>query len=137
MSIGNPKFEIRNKSEMSESGENRPYDLQERMFVFAKNVRQFVEKLERTIGNLEDARQVIRSSGSVAANYIEANEALSKKDFQLRIKICRKEAKESRLWLRLLDTENGKADAERERERLRSESQELMNIFGAIFRKSE
>ena len=122
---------------MSESGENRPYDLEERTFVFAKDVRRFVKSLERTLGNVEDARQVIRSSGSVAANYIEANEALSKKDFQMRIEICRKEAKESRLWLRLIDTENGKPGAESERTRLEGESQELMNIVGAIFRKSE
>ena len=67
---------------MSESRENRPYDLEERTFVFARDVRRFVKLIERTIANVEDARQVIRSSGSVAANYIEANEALSKKDFQ-------------------------------------------------------
>ena len=122
---------------MSESGENRPYDLEERTFIFAKEVRRFVKKLERTLGNLEDARQLIRSSGSVAANYIEANEALSKKDFQMRIKICRKEAKESRLWLRLLDTENTPSNVETERARLLGEAHELMNIFGAIFRKTE
>ena len=96
-----------------------------------------MKSLERTLGNVEDAKQLIRSSGSVAANYIEANEVLSKKDFQMRIKICRKEAKESRLWLRLLDTENGKPGTESERARLQGESQELMNIFGSIFRKSE
>ena len=122
---------------MSESGENRPYDLEEPTFTFAKDVRRFVKQLERTLGNTEDAKQLIRSSGSVAANYIEANEALSKKDFVMRIKICRKEAKESRLWLRLVDTENGKPAADTERERLLIESQELMNIFGAIYRKSE
>ena len=135
--IRNPNIEIRNKFEMPEGGENKPYDLEERTFVFAQDVRRFVKLLERTLGNVEDARQVIRSSGSVAANYIEANEALSKKDFVMRIKICRKEAKESRLWLCLLDAENGRPSAAGERERLVNESQELMNIFGAIFRKSE
>jgi four helix bundle protein len=70
----------------------------------------------------------------VGANYIEANDSLSKKDFSLRIKICRKEAKESRFWLRLVD--NGKqTDLEEEREELINESQELMNIFGAILQK--
>ncbi len=54
-----------------------------------------VKKLSRTIGNIEEGKQVVRSSGSVGANYIEANESLSKKDFVMRIKICRKEAKES------------------------------------------
>ena len=134
--IRNPNIEIRNKSEMSESRENRPYDLEERTFAFARDVRAFIKLLERTIGNVEDARQVVRSSGSVAANYIEANESLSKKDFRMRIKIGRKEAKESRLWLRLIDTEN-RPEARAHQERLCMEGQELMNILGAIFRKCE
>ena len=121
---------------MSESGENRPYDLEERTFAFARDVRAFIKLLERTIGNVEDAKQVVRSSGSVAANYIEANESLSKKDFRMRIKIGRKEAKESRLWLRLIDTEN-RPEARAKQERLCMEAQELMNILGAIFRKCE
>ena len=134
--IRNPNIEIRNKFEMSESGENKPYDLEERTFAFARDVRAFIKLLERTIGNVEDAKQVVRSSGSVAANYIEANEALSKKDFRMRIKIGRKEAKESRLWLRLIDTEN-RPEARARQDRLCQEAQELMNILGAIFRKSE
>jgi four helix bundle protein len=85
---------------------------------------------------VEDIKQVVRSSGSVAANYIEANEALSPKDFLHRIKICRKEAKESRLWLRLLDTHEVD-NLEKQRADLRQESTELMNIFGAIIRKRE
>jgi four helix bundle protein len=121
---------------MSESGENRPYDLEDRTFVFAQDVRALIKILERTIANVEDAKQVVRSSGSVAANYIEANEALSKKDFRVKIKVCRKEAKESRLWLRLIDTEN-RPQAQSLRERLIGEAQELTNIFGAIFRKCE
>ena len=79
---------------------------------------------------------MIRSSGSVRANYIEANEALSKKDFILRIKICRKEAKESRYWLKLIDCADQNVLRDH-RSRLMAESQELMNIFGAILRKSE
>ena len=110
------------------------FDLEDRTFAFAKACRAFIKKLSRTAGNFEDSRQLIRSSGSVGANYIEANEALSKKDFILRIKICRKEAKESRYWLRLLEAA-GSLDAERTA--LVQEAQELMNIFGAIVRKSE
>ena len=110
------------------------FDLEERTFVFAKRCRVFIKTLNKTIGNIEDARQLVRSSGSVGANYIEANESLSKKDFICRLKICRKEAKETRYWLRLIET----ADApELEREALVQEAQELMNIFGAIVRKSE
>lgn len=77
------------------------YDLEERTFVFARNVRDYVKDLPRTISNIEYGKQLVRSSGSVAANYIEANESLSKKDFKMRVRICKKEAKESRLWLNL------------------------------------
>ena len=78
------------------------YDLEERTFRFAKSVCLFVRTLKRIDSNLEYSRQVIKSSSSVGANYIEANEALSKKDFLMRIKISRKEAKESHYWLRLI-----------------------------------
>ena len=95
-----------------------------------------MKKLPRTIGNIEEGKQVVRSSGSVGANYIEANESLSKKDFVMRIKICRKEAKESRYWLRLIDI-SGNGEYEEERKALIQEATELMNIFGSILRKSE
>ena|SRR5688572_30154212 len=121
---------------MSEEENEKPYDLEARTELFAKRVRAFVKRLVRIDANVIDGRQIIRSSGSVSANYIEANEALSKKDFLIRIKICRKEAKESRMWARLLDT-NGDGAMEREREALVQEAQELMNIFGSILRKSE
>ena len=115
---------------------SKQYDLEERTLRFAKDVRAFVKALPRTIANLQDIRQLVRASGSVGANYIEANESLSKNDFVMRIKISRKEAKESRYWLRLLDTgENDSAD--KTRDALIQEATELMNIFGAIVRKSE
>jgi four helix bundle protein len=112
------------------------YDLEERTFQFAKQVRQFVKLLPRTIGNVEDVKQVVRSSGSIGANYIEANDAVSRKDFLHRIKISRKEAKESIYYLKLLDT-GTKLEVESRRAELVQESAELMKIFGAILRKSE
>jgi four helix bundle protein len=81
----------------------KPRDLEDRTFEFAQSVRAFVKQLPRTVSNTEDVKQLVRASGSVAANWIEADEALSKKDFLMRVKICRKEAKESRLFLRLVD----------------------------------
>ena len=72
----------------------------------------------------------------MGANYIEANEALSKKDFLFRIKVCRKESKECRYWSRLIDLEDA-PDLESERRAIVQESQELMNIFGSIIRNSE
>lgn len=112
------------------------YDLEDRTFEFAKAVRAFVRRLKQDVANIEDSKQVVRSSGSVGANYIEANDALSKKDFVMRIKICRKEAKESRYWLRLIETFDD-AVLDTERLSLAGEAQELMNIFGAIIQKSK
>ena len=110
------------------------FDLEDRTYAFAKRCRALVKRLSKTIGNIEDARQLVRASGSIGANYIEANEALSKKDFICRIKISRKEAKESRYWLRLVEASDHTGA---ERDLLVQEAQELMNIFGAIMRKSE
>ena len=114
----------------------KQYDLEDRTQKFARDVRTLMKKLKMSYSNQEDGRQLIRSSGSVGANYIEANEALSKKDFLMRIKICRKEAKESKYWLNLLDMEYN-ADLEEMRINLRNEAVELTNIFGSILRKSE
>ncbi|MDD5450712.1 MAG: four helix bundle protein [Desulfovibrionales bacterium] len=121
---------------MSETESPKQYDLEDRTLIFAGKIRTFVNKMPKTVANIEDGRQLIRASGSVGANYIEANEALSKKDFVMRIKICRKEAKESRYWLKLIDTD-GEQGCENEREGLEQEATELMNIFGAILRKIE
>jgi four helix bundle protein len=112
------------------------YDLEERTFEFARGVRLFVRRLPRTVSNYQDVKQVVRASGSVGANYIEANESLGKKDFALRIKFARKEAKESRYWLRLLDT-GDTPEINQARDELIRESVELMNILGAILRKSQ
>jgi four helix bundle protein len=112
------------------------FDLEERTFKFAKNVRAFTKMLPKTLENIEDIKQLIKASGSVAANYIEANEALSRKDFIYRIKICRKESKESRLFLRLIDAGNDN-EFDEQRTSLQNESMELVKIFNAIAEKSE
>jgi four helix bundle protein len=114
----------------------KTYDLEDRTLAFAKNVRAFCKRLPHTMINIEDGRQLIKASGSIGANYIEANEALSKKDFMMRIKICRKEAKESRYWLRIIDT-GSEIELENTRQYLEKEASELMNIFGSILRKSD
>ena len=73
---------------------SKPYDLEERTFLFAKECRIYIKNLPKTASNIEDGKQLIRSSGSVGANYIEANEKLGDKDLLFRLKISRKEAKE-------------------------------------------
>ena len=120
---------------MDEIHKTKTYDLEERTFKFTQAIIAFIKKLPRTISNIEISKQLVRSAGSVGANYIEANEALGKKDFLLHVRISRKEAKESRYWLRLVEIDD--VDKENERQILARESQELMNIFGAILRKSE
>lgn len=114
----------------------KQYDLEERTFKYASKCRDFVKKLPKTIGNIEDGKQLIRSSGSVAANYIEANESLSRKDFCHRVKISRKEAKESRLWVNLCDI-SGIIELENVRKEIVEESTELIKIFTSIIEKSK
>jgi four helix bundle protein len=120
---------------MADSAARRTFDLEERTFQFVRRVRLMLKRVPRTIGNIEDGKQVIRSSGSIGADYIEANEALGNKDFLMRIKISRKEARESHFWLRLLDLEANQ-ELEPERTALIQEADELTRIFGAIYRKS-
>ena len=104
--------------------------------MFAEGVRAFVRMLPRTISNIEDVKQVVRASGSVAANCIEGNEALGDKDRVMKFRTCRKEAKESSYHLRLLDT-RGSADLDKERDALVQEATELLKIFNAILKNSE
>ncbi len=114
----------------------KPKDLEERTAEFAEAVREFVRWLPRTIANIEDVKQLVRASGSVSANCIEANEALGNKDRVMRFRISRKEAKECQLWLRLVNVgDDPNIDAERKR--LRQEALELKLIFTSIIKKLE
>ncbi len=102
---------LNNKSQINinKQSTNKKYDLEERTFQFAKNVAIFCKTLPKTISNREYSEQVVAAPASVGANYIEANESLSKKDFVFRIKISRKESRESAFFLRLIketDSEN-------------------------------
>lgn len=109
------------------------YDLEERTLKFAERVNDYVRKLSKTITNIENGKQLVRSGGSIGANYIEANEALSRKDFIMRVKICKKEAKETRYWIRLTEPLH---EMEGDKEKLFDEATELMKIFGSILEKS-
>ena len=111
---------------------SKQYDLEERTLEFARKARNYVKNLLKNQTNFEIGKQLFRSAGSVGANYIEANEALSKKDFIMRIKICRKEAKESVYWINLSEPVK---EEENICKFLIKEATELMKIFGAILRK--
>lgn len=114
---------------------SKSYDLEERTFLFAKDCRVYIQKLPKTISNIEDGKQLVRSSGSVGANYIEANEKLGDKDFLFRVKIARKEAKESKYWLMLLNEMNG--ELREISEDLINEADALRKILSTIISKSK
>jgi four helix bundle protein len=78
------------------------FDLEKRSYTFAKDVRLFIKQVNPNLINVSDIKQLLRASGSVGANYIEANDALGKKDFLMRLRISRKEAKETAYWLKLI-----------------------------------
>ncbi len=115
---------------------DKTYNLEERTFEFARDIRLFVKSLPKTTANIEDSKQLIRSSGSIGANYIEANEKLSKKDLLFRLKISRKEAKESTYWLRLIKETNEMANS-RVIDSLIKEATELKKILSSIILKSQ
>lgn len=109
-------------------------NLEQRTLEFARNVIRLGKKLPKNVITIEPIKQVIRSSGSIGANYCEANEKLSKKDFAFRIRITRKEAKETTYWLMLL--QEAAPESFREIQPLVRESEELRNIFSAILNKT-
>lgn len=119
---------------MEKNHNTKTYDLEDRTKKFAMDVRRFVRKLPHDVCNVEDGKQLVRSSGSVGANYIEANEAISKKDLILRIKIARKEAKESKYWLEVIEVGG---ELTKEKQRLEQEAKEIMYILSSIMRKCE
>ena len=111
-------------------------ELEERCLRLALDVAIFCRSLKKDYILFEYCAQLIRAASSVGANYIEANESLSKKDFLNRAKICRKEAKETRLWLRLVYISNDNA-VKQKRIELLNETDELLKIFGSIIAKSQ
>ncbi|MFH0790095.1 MAG: four helix bundle protein [Candidatus Omnitrophota bacterium] len=132
----NPKSETLNSKQIQNTNiqNSKPYNLGGRTLNFTKRVIGYINNLSKTLSNIEVGKQLIRSAGSIGANYIEAEEALSKKDFVMRIKISRKEAKETIYWLNLSESNNEQI---REKEVLIQESTELMKIFGSIIKKSK
>jgi four helix bundle protein len=120
---------------MTKNQNSKQYDSEERTLSFAKEVIEFVKTLPRTAANTEITKQVIKSAGSIGANYIEANESLSRKDFVMRIKICRKESKEGSYWLKLAELRN--SVGEKQRRLLVEEAMQLTKIFSSIAEKSK
>lgn len=112
---------------------NKKFDLEQRTLDFSKAVIDLIKTLPKNSTNFAVIDQLIRSATSVGANYREANDALGKKDFYMRSKICRKEAKEAKYWLEL--TLHSNPDLKDKIEPLLEESTELIKIFSSIIGK--
>lgn len=121
---------------MEQINDKKPYDLEERTALFAERIRDFCLKLPKNVVNSEYIPQLLRSGSSPGANYIEANECIGDKDFNMKIKTCRRESKESSYWLRLVITD-GSEGMEKERNTLRQEAKELLLIFNSILKKRD
>jgi four helix bundle protein len=115
------------------NGERPAYDLEERTAKFGEAVIVFCKKIKATPITTPLISQVVRSATSVGANYCEADDAVSKKEFRLKIATCKKEARETKHWLRMLAAadETIKEEARRHWQ----EAKELHLIFAAIWRK--
>jgi four helix bundle protein len=114
---------------------NHTFDLESRTLEFAKRIIRMCKVLPNNTVNFKLIDQIIRSAGSVGANYREANDSLSRKDFLMRMKIARKESKETEFWLNLIIEANG--EMESKINSLLAESIEIKKILSAIIIKSE
>lgn len=114
---------------MTVSSESK-FDLEERTAKFAEEAIDLIKSVEITPVNRRIIDQLVGSAGSMGANYCEANEAESKKDFEHKIGICKKETKETKHWLRLFARTN--PEKREELKKLWKECQELMLIFSKI-----
>jgi four helix bundle protein len=108
----------------------KKYDLEERTAKFAEEIIKLVKSVSQNPINMRIISQLVGSGGSIGANYCEANEAESKRDFMHKISICKKEIKETRHWLRLLLKSNPEIKSEIKTSQ--KENQELLFIFAKI-----
>ena len=114
---------------------DKKYDLEDRTLEFSKNCIDLCKSLTKDTINIELIRQLIRASSSIGANYREANDTITKKDFYHRIGICRREAKESKYWLELLLHSNQKFS--NQPKVLADEALQLARIFASISKKKK
>ena len=119
----------------AQRNKEKPYDLEERTYAFALEVRLCLRNTKWNPVSWSDIKQVLRSSGSIAANYLEALESLSQDDYLYRIRICKKEARETGLWLQLISDSNPIDESiHRSLDDLIGETSELVKIFSSIIR---
>ncbi len=118
---------------------NRKFDIYERAFEFAVRVANLLSVLPKNQAILEYSKQLIRSSGSIGANIEEADGALTKKDFINKLGIARREARESKHWLRLIEkiTPFLSPDKRKGLDWQINEAEELMLILSSIINKTK
>lgn len=114
--------------------EGKPFDIQERTFKFGVRVIKFVDKLPRTLSATELGRQLLKSGTSIAANMEEAKGAESRNDFIHKVNIAYKEARETRLWLRMIEA--ALSPNVSEVTDLSTECEEIIRILYTILKKS-
>jgi len=131
----NSKAQTQTTNEVQNSRKKKVYDLEERTARFGENIIDFVKTLPRNVINNQLISQIVRSGTSVGANYMEADGAESKKDFRHKIAICKKESKETKHWLRMIERVN--PEKKDECTRLWNEAQELTLIFSSILSSSK
>lgn len=108
------------------------FDLEERTACFGETIIDFAKSLPKNAVTLPLINQLVRAGTSVGANYMEADAASTKKDFRYKISICRKEAKETRHWLRMIA--RAVPEKKEEARKLWKEAQELVFIFSSILK---
>lgn len=122
-------------SQTQRQDDAKPFDLEERTALFGEKNIRFAKGIQVNVISRPLINQLVRAGTSVGANYLEADDAESKKDFRHKISICRKESKEVRHWLRMLVAQE---PALKEQARtLWQEAKELNLIFGAILRSKK
>jgi four helix bundle protein len=122
-----------NESPNGNEGPQRPFELEERTAQFGEAIVRFAKKIPRDPTNNRLIDQLVGCGTSIGANYCEADERVSKKDFRCTIGRCVKEAKETKYFLRLIATAEPKLTEEARR--LYREAKELHLIFASIYRK--
>ncbi len=120
---------------MTKNQNIKRYDLEDRTLEFGKRIIRLAKALPKNTVNFKLIDQVVRSGTSMGANYREANETETKKDFLFRIRICRKEGKETIYWLNL--TIEANPEFEKRIKPLLQETTELVKIFAAILERCE
>jgi four helix bundle protein len=117
----------------SENKNKKGYDLEDRTAKFGEVIIEFAKQLPQNPITLPLIGQIVRAGTSIGANYCEADNAVSKKEFLLRIETCKKESKETMYWLRMIATAVEKS--KQSGRVLWQEAKELHLIFAAIWRK--